>query len=319
VLWFLLRNEPEPSVAAPTAVPVSAAATDATRPALSDTPTAVAPQVVAPAEAKWLDVPAGEFLMGSTDKETGTADDEKPLHTVYLAAFRIMQTEVTNGMFERFVNATGHTTTAEAGGKSLVFDVNKKEWTLIAGADWRHPRGPGSNLSGLGSHPVVHVSWDDAVAYCAWAGGRLPTEAEWEKAARGPSGDGRRYPWGDQPPEGDLLNFADRNRDMDGADKSTDDGYQFTAPIGSYPKGASPYGVLDMAGNVWEWVADWYDETYYARSPRSNPTGPTSGQFRVLRGGSWNNVAWLVRAAAREGDVPGNRIDFIGFRCVRSP
>jgi formylglycine-generating enzyme required for sulfatase activity len=291
---------------------VAPQATQTPSPAAARTRAPAATSVVAellvtePDGAKWVHVPAGEFLMGSTESDADAYEDERPQHTVYLGAFQIMQTEVTNAMFERFVNATGHRTMAEAAGKSWVFDVNKKKWKEIAGANWRHPRGPGSNLGGLGSHPVVHVSWDDAVAYCAWAGGRLPTEAEWEKAARGT--DGRKYPWGNQPPAGDLLNFADRNLDVEWADKNTEDGYQFTAPVGSYPKGASPYGALDMAGNVWEWVADWYDAAYYAGSPRSNPTGPADGEYRVLRGGCWNNDAGtsVRRPATGSSRTPGS-------------
>ena len=160
------------------------------------------------------------------------------------------------------------------------------------GADWQHPFGPESTAED--DHPVVQVSWFDAEAYCAWAGGSLPTEAQWEKAARGT--DGRTYPWGSVF-DGTWLNYCDAS--CEGGDTAFDDGYRFTAPVGSYPAGASPYGALDMAGNVWEWTADWYDDGYYAVSPASNPTGPDSGQYRVLRGGSWNHDRSGMRTAFR--------------------
>ncbi len=259
-------------------------------------------------------VPAGEFLMGSPDGEG--EDDEHPQHTVYLDAFWIDKTEVTNAMFAKFVESESYQSTVEKSGCGWVYLPEKKDWNCVSGADWRHPRGPDSDLSGLDSHPVVQVSWFDAKAYCQWAGKRLTTEAEWEKAARGT--DGRTYPWGN---EWDVhttkrLNFTDKNINFDWSDKEADDGYQYTAPVGSYPAGASPYGALDMAGNVWEWVADWYDGNYYANSPSRNPTGPDSGDARVLRGGSWFNFGYFVRAAFRVRDVPDIRGDFVGFRCL---
>ncbi len=259
-------------------------------------------------------VPAGEFLMGSPDGEGD--DDEHPQHTVYLDAFWIDKTEVTNAMFAKFVESEAYQTTAEKEGCGWVYQPDKDAWDCISGADWRHPRGPDSDLSGLDSHPVVQVSWFDAKAYCEWAGKRLPTEAEWEKTARGT--DGRTYPWGN---EWDVrttsrLNFADKNTNFDWSDKESDDGYQYTAPVGSYPVGASPYGALDMAGNVWEWVADWYDANYYANSPSRNPTGPESGDARVLRGGSWDNYVGFVRAANRLRRNPDLRLDNLGFRCL---
>ena len=261
-------------------------------------------------------VPAGEFLMGSADSDSEAGSDEKPQHKVTLDAYWMDRTEVTNAMFAQFVAASDYKTDAEKAGTGFIYNPTSKNWETTAGADWQHPRGPGSNLAGLDQHPAVLVSWNDAAAYCAWAGHRLPTEAEWEKAARGT--DGRKFPWGNQGVAGDFLNFADRNLAVDGADKNVDDGYQFTAPAGSYPKGASPYGALDMAGNVWEWVADWYDEKYYTSSPPQNPEGPESGQYRVLRGGSWYGDQWVARAAVRYRFVPDGRYDDVGFRCARS-
>jgi len=214
-------------------------------------------------------VPAGSFMMGSEDGNS----DEKPVHEVYLDAYWIDRTEVTNAMFERFVEATGHDA--------------RPGWRITA--------------SGKADHPVRYVNWFDADAYCRWAGRSLPTEAQWEKAARGT--DGRKYPWGNQEPDESRCNF-----------ELNEDG---TTPVGKYsPKGDSPYGVADMAGNVWEWVADWYDEGYYRSAPGENPPGPGSGTGRVLRGGSWGNVAGSVRSSFRGSDLPDVRSGSNGFRCA---
>jgi formylglycine-generating enzyme required for sulfatase activity len=215
-------------------------------------------------------VPAGEFLMGSTDDDPDAIGDEKPRHAVYLDAFWIDKTEVTNAQYRQCV---------EAGGcdEPDCWDDN----------DYNAP-----------DQPVVCVTWDDAGAYAAWVGGRLPTEAEWEKAARGT--DGRVYPWGDSAPDCETTNHADCTG-RPGA-------------VGSYPAGASPYGGLDVAGNVWEWVADWYDDGYYERSPLRNPPGPDSGIFRVLRGGSYNINGWGVRCAVRLWDMPDAAYRNYGFR-----
>jgi eukaryotic-like serine/threonine-protein kinase len=274
-------------------------------------------------------VPAGEFLMGSTDADIDEVmqacpycqrawfKDELPQHRVYLDAFWIDRTEVTNAMFARFVTETGHQTDAEKIGSGIVFQLFSRDWKMIQGANWRHPRGPNTDLNGLDNHPVVQMSGDDSEAYCAWAGRRLPTEAEWEKAARGT--DGRTYPWGNQAPVGNLLNFGDRNLNGNGSDNMADDGYTFTAPVGSYPAGASPYGALDMAGNVGERVSDWYGAAYYASSPARNPTGLSSGDYHVLRGGSWSRMARYVRTAARYKYLQKNRSNGLGFRCASAP
>ncbi|MBM4422551.1 MAG: formylglycine-generating enzyme family protein, partial [Chloroflexi bacterium] len=256
-------------------------------------------------------VPAGTFEMGSNEGDS----DEQPVHAVTLDAFWIDQTEVTSAMFRIFVEATGYETDAEKAGWSYVFNPSSASWEQTNGADWAHPRGPSSGLSGLEKHPVINVSWNDATAYCEWADRRLPTEAEWEKAARGD--DGRKYPWGNGNVAGNLLDFADSNLNVDWADKTVDDGYQFTAPVGSYPDGASPYGALDIAGNVWEWVNDWYSENYYNTSPTENPPGPSSGDYRVLRGGSWYNEARNVRASGRLRFFPDFGGYDLGFRCSR--
>lgn len=253
-------------------------------------------------------VPAGEFLMGSTDKDPDAADNEKPQHAVYLDAFWMDRTEVTVARFRAFAGATGYRTLAEQRGYADAWVESAGAWRPVTGADWQHPSGPESNAED--DHPVVQVSWDDAVAYCAWAGGSLPTEAQWEKAARGT--DGRIYPWGDAF-DGTIVNFCDVHCQRS---SPYDDGYQFTAPVGSYPAGAGPYGMLDMAGNVWEWTADRYGANYYAHSPVENPEGPPNGRYRTLRGGSWNHSRDGMRAAFRLDSSPNNVVDNFGFRCV---
>jgi serine/threonine-protein kinase len=257
-------------------------------------------------------VPAGEFLMGWDG--TGVDDAEMPQHRVYLDAFWIDRTEVTNAMFRRFVAATSYTTWAERSGIGAVggHEIDQP------GANWQHPTGPNSDLARRENHPVVQVSWEDAMAYCAWASRRLPTEAEWEKAARGT--DGRVFPWGNDLPTADRAN---------GADRRIDDGYAETAPVGSYPAGASPYGVLDMAGNVTEWVSDWWDVSYYAHSPVRNPTGPTTGATmpgwdgptHVTRGGSFIKFVGGVYSLRTTQRWPASGETYYaqGFRCARSP
>jgi formylglycine-generating enzyme required for sulfatase activity len=214
-------------------------------------------------------VPAGEFIMGSDEGGRG----ERPMHIVYLDAFWIDKTEVTNAQYRKCVEARACDTPVRT--------------TYYDDADYVQ-------------HPVVYVSWNDADVYCRWAGKRLPTEAEWEKAARGTGG--RTYPWGER------IN-------CDHAQYSKCDGR--TVPVGSKPKGASPYGALDMAGNVWEWVADWYDPGYYSQSPGRNPPGPDSGEGRVLRGGSLHSNQRFAHCAYRVGGNPKYWYFYVGFRCVR--
>jgi len=223
-------------------------------------------------------VPAGEFQMGSEDGD----NDEKPVHTVALDGFWLDRTEVTNAQYSQCVTA------------------DKCDPSGYAGD---------SRFNGM-DYPVMGVSWHDAVAYCEWAGSRLPTEAEWEYAARGP--EELRYPWGNTF-DGTRLNFCDKNCTYDWADKSVNDGYELTAPVGSYPTGASWVGALDLAGNVWEWVADWYGG--YLSGRQVNPTGPQSGDYRVLRGGSWSNIEDNTRGANRSRNTPTNADNNDGFRC----
>ena len=265
-------------------------------------------------------IPAGEFLMGSTDADSQAQNHEKPQHKVTLDEYLIGKTEVTNAQFAAFVKATGYKTTAEQVGTG--YTLVATQWVDTKGADWQHPNGPTSNLSGKDNHPVVNVSWHDAVAFCAWASRvteqkvTLPTEAQWEKAARGT--DGRIYPWGNEAPNGSLLNYADQNLKVVWADKAQNDGYETTAPVGNYPKGISPYGAYDMAGNVWEWTADLYSDTYYASSPENNPQGPPTGSGRVVRGGGWYYLSNFVRTAFRFRIAPSFRHVYSGFRVAVS-
>jgi serine/threonine-protein kinase len=273
-------------------------------------------------------VPAGEFVMGSAAEEIDQLlrnfpdlkrewfEREIPKHRVYLDAFYLDKYEVTNARFQQFVQATGYRTTAEQAGWGLVWNESKKQGEKINGASWKAPHGSGSTIQDLEMHPVVQVNWDDAQAYCEWAGKRLPTEAEWEKAARGT--EGWTYPWGHQF-DGRKLNFCDRNCETDWKDRGVNDGYRYTAPVGRFEGGKSPYGAYDMAGNVWEWVADWYDEDYYRNSPARNPQGPESGQYRVLRGGAWIGGQYDVRVSFRLRLIPETRFAYLGVRCAKTP
>jgi len=257
-------------------------------------------------------VPAGEFLMGSEDSDAES--DEGPEHSVYLDAFWIYKYEVTNAQFATFVAKTGYETEAEKIGFGYVYN-----WGMlysIDGAFWAEPQGPGSDIKSLGDHPAIHVTWQDANEYCLWAGERLPTEAEWEKAARGE--DGRKYPWGNSDTSDLYANYCDKNCIYDWHDESQDDGFQNTAPVGSYPDGVSPYEVMDMAGNVQEFVFDWQGEKYY-ETPGANPTGPEDGRYHIIRGGAWNTSAHFLTTWDRFGAAPGYEDDTIGFRCAHSP
>ena len=284
-------------------------------------------------------VPGGEFVMGSSEGPR----NEQPAHRVRVDGFWMDDHEVTNAEFGRFVEATGYVTVAEkppaegVAPGSMVFtpttgpvplDDMRHWWRWVPGTDWRHPEGPGSSLDGRDDHPVVQVSWDDAAAYATWAGKRLPTEAEWEFAARGGLA-GTKFSWGDDPPAEDskLVNiwhgkFPHTNSELDG--------YTRTAPVKSYP--ANGHGLYDMTGNVWEWCADWYRPDAYAQraggKPVVNPTGPTASwdptgpePRRVTRGGSFLcHVEYCesYRPAARRGTPADTGMSHIGFRCVRS-
>jgi formylglycine-generating enzyme len=275
-------------------------------------------------------LPGGEFLMG-TDGDYGfPSDGEGPVHAVRLEPFYIDATTVTNEQFNAFVNATGYRTEAERFGWSFVFSGHltasqqrglqrvpgSEWWCRVDGSTWRHPEGPHSNIKKRWQHPVVQVSWHDAMAYAAWAGKRLPTEAEWEYAARGGLVQ-QRFPWGSELEPGGrhLMNvwqgtFPTRNTE--------EDGHYGPAPARSYkPNG---YGLYQMTGNVWEWVWDWFDPGYYRTAPGDNPTGPASGERRGMRGGSYlchASYCNRYRTDARNSNMPDSATTNLGFRCVR--
>lgn len=277
-------------------------------------PPAGATKIIPKDDSIMVYVPAGEFTMGDPPSSPDEPAGEYRQHPVYLSPYWIDRTEVTNAAYEKFVADTGYKTGAEKAGESRLYDPQSKYWIRMKGIDWKHPQGPSSGIDGLEKHPVIHVDWNDAKAYCTWAGKRLPSEAEWEKAARGT--DGRKYPWGDEPPAGNLTNVADQNIDLPWADKTFNDGQKFTSSIGSYPDGASPFGVLDMAGNVWEWVEDTYDSDFYLTSPYSDPINNSPGLTRVLRGGSW--ASHFPLASLRIWEIHDYREDSYGFRCALS-
>ena len=266
-------------------------------------------------------VPSGQFIMGAPRD----VNDEDHLHAlVYLDAYWIDQTEVTNAMFTKFVAATNYVTNAQNNGWGFVNNATNDGYNKGSGADWQHPQGSASSITGKDNDPVTQVSWNDAVAYCMWAGRRLPTEAEWEKAARGT--DGRNYPWGNEIPDRTRANVADQQ--LNPSMYHFDDGYKFLAPVGSYPAGAGPYGTLDLIGNVAEWVQDWLAGNGYAdegvQSPDviKNPTGAKSGLGRVERGGAWDagqedNGEHLV-SWHRNWNKPKSSSDDSGFRCADS-
>lgn len=309
-------------------------------------------------------VPGGEFEMGSVGPLS--RPDEAPVHRVRVDGFWMDQTEVTNAQFARFVEATGYKTVAE---RPVDWEELKKQappgtpkpddamlqpgslvftppatpvpladyhqwWSWTIGANWRHPEGPGSSIEGKDDHPVVHIAYEDAIAYCKWAGKRLPTEAEWEYAARGGL-NGKLNAWGDEPIDSTRANtwqghFPDKNTE--------DDGYARTAPVKRYPPNG--FGLYDMAGNVWEWCADLYRPDAYARrlleaggrtALIDNPRGPTSSfdprnphspESRVHRGGSYlcnDSYCASYRPAARMAAPPDTGLQHLGFRCVMSP
>jgi formylglycine-generating enzyme required for sulfatase activity len=285
-------------------------------------------------------VRGGTFLMGSNLHYP----EEQPPRYATVSGFWIDRTEVTNAQFAAFVAATGYKTIAERGldkkdypdlppealvPGSMVFSEPPKDarirmdvtewWRYVPGADWRHPDGPNSSIAGRDNHPVVHIAYADAEAYTKWLGRSLPTEAEWEYAAR--AGSRTRYHSGDDPQS--LLKAAN-TFDADAKKNwpqwreyalDSHDGFAFTAPVGSFAPNA--FGLHDMHGNAWEWCADWHDDDYYAKSPVDDPTGPAAGSVRVRRGGSWHTWSLYARSSYRNWNTPQTRYPLVGIRLVR--
>jgi sulfatase modifying factor 1 len=270
----------------------------------------------------------GAFLMGTDDPAGFPEDGEGPVREVTLGSFRIDPYAVSNERFGAFVQATGHRTEAERYGWSFVFGgllpdefpptagaAQAPWWRQVFGADWRHPEGPQSSIGERLDHPVVHVSWNDAVAYCAWAGTRLATEAEWEYAARGGL-EQKRFPWGDElTPGGEHR--ANVWQGTFPSHNTLEDGYLGTAPVDAFaPNG---YGLSNLAGNVWELCADWFHSGFHIEGPRDNPTGPPSGEAKVMRGGSYlchQSYCDRYRVAARSSNTPDSTTGNMGFRCA---
>ena len=270
----------------------------------------------------------GAFYMGNQSPVPFPADGEGPVRRVSLSAFYISRYAVTNEQFAEFVRHVGYRTEAERLGWSFVFRNHVQErlrgpappgtpwWVRVDGADWCHPEGPDSSVNARSHCPVVHVSWNDAAAYCEWAGYRLPTEAEWEYAARGGL-EQKVYPWGDElMPQGRHMcniwqgQFPDRDLG--------EDGFTTVAPVDSFePNG---FGLYNVAGNAWEWCWDYFDATWHVQATRLNPVGPPSGDTRVMKGGSYlchESYCWRYRNAARTGTAPDGSTGHIGFRVVR--
>jgi len=280
--------------------------------------------------ANLVPLDGGVFTMGSEDRWAYPEDGEGPVKEVEVSAFSIGAYAVTNADFSRFVAETGYVTDAERFRWSFVFagllpdDFPPTEgvaqapwWRKVKGADWGHPEGPHSSIAERLDHPVVHVSWNDADAYCAWTGARLPTEAEWEFAARGGLR-GKAYPWGDELEPGGEHRMNVWQGDFP-ARNTAADGFGGTAPVTSFARNG--YSLFNTTGNVWEWAADWFHPTFRQRDRRRDPKGPGHGTSRVQKGGSYlchHSYCRRYRIAARQGSTPDSSIGNVGFRCART-
>lgn len=275
-------------------------------------------------------LPGGDFFMGTEDKEGFPKDGEGPIRKVRLKPFAIDRYSVTNRQFKEFVDETGYVTEAEKFGWSFVFHllpskaVKKRVknvvhgvpwWLVVEGANWRKPEGPDSTIKKRLDHPVIHVSWNDAVAYCNWAGKRLPTEAEWEYAARGGL-ESQTYPWGNELLVDDTHQCNIWQGDFP-MKNTEDDGFLATAPVDSFkPNG---FGLYNVAGNVWEWCSDWFSPNHSTEEVVLSPKGPAKGTVKVMKGGSYlchKSYCNRYRIAARTGNTPDSSTGNIGFRCV---
>jgi sulfatase modifying factor 1 len=277
-------------------------------------------------DASLVTIPAGTFRMGDETDWAYADDGEAPVHPVDLPSFLIDRHAVTNQQFATFVDVTGWRTEAESFGWSFVFAGLLPDefpptrgvegapwWRQVMGAEWRHPEGPQSDWSRRPDHPVVHVSWNDAHAYCSWSGTRLPTEAEWEVAARGGL-DGHPFPWGEDLERGGQHRMNVFQGTFPGANTGAD-GYLGTAPVDAFDP--NDYGLWNATGNVWEWCADWLDLGYYGASPLRSPRGPATGLSRVQRGGSYlchESYCRRYRVSARFGSEPDSSTGNVGFR-----
>jgi len=277
-----------------------------------------------------ISVPAGSFVMG-TNSDIGFPDDgEGPEKTINLNQFHIDIYSVTNSEFEKFITETKYITEAEQYGWSFVFykllskvTLAKIEykvtstpwWCVVKNAYWRRPEGPKSNIKNRGDHPVVHISWNDAVNYCTWANKRLPTEAEWEYAAQGGL-ENSIYPWGNEliPNNEHQCNIWQGEFPKE---NSLEDGYLSTAPVNSYK--SNGYGLYNIVGNVWEWTQDWFSTSYPKIRDTNNPLGPGTGESKVIKGGSFlchKSYCNRYRIAARSSNTTNSSTSNLGFRCV---
>ena len=259
-------------------------------------------------------IPGGRFRMGD---DFSVRPDERPAREITIDPFWMDEHEVTNRQFAEFVDQTGYVTTAETLGRALVFDRDCTQWVETEGANWRHPAGPDTWLDGLENHPAVQVSWYDAQAYAQWAGKRLPTEAQWEYAARAGLRDAD-YPWGRE----ELVEGRYQANYYQGWYPDEDiqaDGFDRLAPVKSFP--ANQFALYDLSGNAWEWCRDWYADDYYRSSPDNNPGGPRDGTMRVQRGGSWlsaENYRPGYKVSTRWRRSPEACYQDVGFRCARN-
>ena len=274
-------------------------------------------------------IPSGMFIMGSVDDLSYPGDGEGPLREIELTAFAIDACAVSNAVFADFVDSTGYRTESELIGWSFVFAgllpddfpptqgaADAPWWRAVEGAAWRHPEGPRSDIDGRLDHPVVHVSWNDAVAYAKWAGKSLPSEAQWERAARGGL-ESQPYPWGDEL----TLGGEYRMNVWQGVfptENALEDGWYATCPVDEYPPNG--FGLFNTTGNVWEWCHDWFD-VFHDPAPPTNPAGPPDGDLKVLKGGSFlchESYCLRYRTAARMALTPDSATSNTGFRCVRA-
>lgn len=302
------------------------------RAALFEIPARQFERVTAGSVEGMVKLDGGAFLMGTNSTEGFPNDGEGPVREITLDPFYIDQTPVTNARFAEFVRATSYRTEAERFGWSFVFQGHIPEerraqlvddtvlaapwWCKVPAADWQHPEGPESNTADRNDFPVTHVSWNDAAEFARWSGKRLPTEAEWEFAARGGL-EQKRFPWGDELTPGGrhMCNVWQGEfplRDL------AEDGYAGTSPVKAFP--ANKYGLYSVSGNTWEWCSDWFHPSYHLVGTRTNPTGPATGRSRVMRGGSYlchESYCNRYRVAARTANTPDSSTTNIGFRCVR--